>query len=155
MARITCSALSVFIYAPNGSAEPLAIFSMLNAKVAPSSSNTIDTVVDVGMPSELKMSSSTTSVTITARNTSITSPKTNCSGRMMPWRAMSIMPSLITAPQNTPTAATVTIVRNRATFEPMAELRKLTASLLTPTQRSNAARIKRNAIIPKYIHSII
>ena len=34
--------------------------------VAPSSSNTIDTVVDVGMPSVLKMSSRMMSVTMTA-----------------------------------------------------------------------------------------
>ena len=32
---------------------------------------TIDTVVEVGMPSELKMSSNTTSVTVTARKTHI------------------------------------------------------------------------------------
>ena len=40
---------------------------------APKSSNTSDTVVEVGMPSELNTSSTITSVTITARKTTITS----------------------------------------------------------------------------------
>ena len=44
-------------------------------KVAPRSSKTSDTVVEVGMPRVLKMSSTTTSVTITARNIVITSAK--------------------------------------------------------------------------------
>ena len=42
---------------------------------APNSSNTIDTVVDVGIPRELKISSNTTSVTVTARNTHISCRK--------------------------------------------------------------------------------
>ena len=72
----------------------------------------------------------------------------------MPWRAMSIMPLLSTQPRNTPTEAMHTKVRNLAAREPMAEFRKLTASLLTPTQRSKVASRKRNITIPKYIHSI-
>ena len=47
--------------------SPPAILSMVKAKAAPNSSNTIDTVVEVGIPNELKMSSNTMSVTITAR----------------------------------------------------------------------------------------
>ena len=38
-----------------------------------------------------------------------------------------------------PTAAIATIVRNLAAFEPIAEFMKLTASLLTPTHKSEAA----------------
>ncbi len=47
---------------------PPAIFISATANEAPSSSKTIDTVVDVGIPSELNMSSSMMSVTITAMN---------------------------------------------------------------------------------------
>ena len=52
---------------------------------------------------------------------------------------MSIIPLLIAAPMNTPAEAMMMIVRNGATLVPMAELRKLTASLLTPTDRSKMA----------------
>ena len=45
---------------------PPAILIRATTNVAPKSSNTIDTVVEVGIPSELKMSSSMISVTITA-----------------------------------------------------------------------------------------
>ena len=41
-------------------------FTTATTKVAPSSSNTIDTVVEVGMPKELNTSSKMMSVTITA-----------------------------------------------------------------------------------------
>ncbi|CDA42474.1 uncharacterized protein BN693_00824 [Prevotella sp. CAG:5226] len=67
---------------------------------------------------------------------------------------MSIIPLLSTQPQNTPVPAINTSERNLAALDPMAEFKKFTASLLTPTQRSNAARMKRNMTIPKYIHSI-
>ena len=73
----------------------------------------------------------------------------------MPCRAMSIIPLLNTQPQNIPMPAMITSERNLAALEPMAEFKKFTASLLTPTQRSNAARMKRNMTIPKYIHSIL
>ena len=62
---------------------------------------------------------------------------------------MSIMPLLMAAPQNTPTEATMIIVRNVAARLPMAELRKLTASLLTPTERSNTARMKRKTMMQR------
>ena len=44
-----------------------------NANEAPKSSKTIETVVDVGIPKELNISSNTISVTITARKTYINS----------------------------------------------------------------------------------
>ena len=67
----------------------------------------------------------------------------------MPCLAMSIMPLLIMAPKKTPAAATIMIVRNLATFAPTAEFIKFTASLLTPTSKSNTASMKRNITIPK------
>ncbi len=57
----------------------------------------------------------------------------------MPWRAMSIIPLLIAAPINTPIAATIITRLKEAAREPIAEFRKFTASLLTPTDRSNTA----------------
>jgi hypothetical protein len=50
------------------------------------------------MPIELKMSSTMTSVTITARKIVITSANEKWAGVMMPWRATSIIPVDITAP---------------------------------------------------------
>ncbi len=67
---------------------------------------------------------------------------------------MSIMPLLIEAPTKTPTAATVMTTLKVAALEPIAELRKLTASLLTPTDRSNTASRKRNITIPRKTISI-
>ncbi len=72
----------------------------------------------------------------------------------MPWRAMSIMPLLVHAPTNTPAAATNIMRRNDAAREPTAEVRKLTASLLTPTERSKVANKKRKMTIPGKIMSI-
>ena len=89
------------------------------------------------------------SVTMTARKMYISSWKLNCSGRKIPCLAMSIMPLLRIAPQKTPIAATMMMVRNRAALEPIAELRKLTASLLTPTHRSEIARMNRKITKPK------
>ena len=56
---------------------------------------------------------------------------------------MSIMPLLMAAPINTPTAATVSTRLKEAARAPRAELRKFTASLLTPTDKSNTASRKR------------
>ena len=72
----------------------------------------------------------------------------------MPCRAMSIMPLLIAAPINTPIAAIVMIVRKEAALAPIAEFKKLTASLLTPTDRSKIANKKRKIAIPKKTISI-
>ena len=156
MAKITDNALSVFSKSAKVN-KPLSsemIFSIERMNVPPNSSNTIDTVVEVGMPSVLNTSSNTTSVTITARKIHKRSLKLNICGWNMPCRAMSIMPLLIEAPTNTPMEATIRIVRKRATFAPIAEFRKFTASLLTPTMRSKTASMNRNRMKLKYTMSI-
>ena len=61
----------------------------------------------------------------------------------MPCLAISIIPLLIAAPMNTPMDATIRILFSDAAFDPIAEFRKFTASLLTPTDRSNTASRKR------------
>lgn len=74
MPSITESALPVLRRSVRPRSLPsAAIFISATAKAAPSSSNTIDTVVDVGMPSELKMSRRMMSVTITAMKMHISS----------------------------------------------------------------------------------
>ena len=79
IAIITLRALSVLSSEPMPSGTPLAstspaaIFTTARAKAPPSISKTKLTVVDVGIPSELKTSNNTTSVTITARKIHITS----------------------------------------------------------------------------------
>ena len=148
---MTLSAFSVLSSCPRSSELSPAIFSSARMKVPPSSSNTSDTVVLVGMPSELNTSSSTTSVTITARKMQNSSSNENIAGWKMPWRAMSIMPLLSVAPTNTPTEATIRMLRKRDTRAPIAELRKLTASLLTPTHRSKMASMNRKQIRHRYI----
>ena len=76
---ITEMAFSVFTRSPRergtpaASVAPPAIFIKARAQVPPSSSKTIETVVEVGNPIVLKISSKTTSVTITARKRVITS----------------------------------------------------------------------------------
>ena len=61
----------------------------------------------------------------------------------MPLRATSIMPLEVRTPMMMPTEATARIVRMGAAFEPMAELRKFTASFVTPTKRPETARMPR------------
>ena len=114
------------------------------ATAPPSSSKTMDTVVEVGRPMELKASSSRTSVIITAKKMMMISLKVNISGLKTPLRAISIMPLEKVEPSSTPMLATTMMTLKLAMREPMAELRKLTASLLTPTKRSTAARMARN-----------
>ena len=63
---ITERAFSVFRRSLNPMSRPPAIFISATTNVAPSSSKTIETVVEVGIPRELKMSSRIMSVTITA-----------------------------------------------------------------------------------------
>ncbi len=155
IARITERALLVFIRSPiprSTPSLPTAPWAILIRDIAnapPRSSNTMLTVVDVGIPIELNTSRRITSVTITARNTHITSKNVKYPGVNIPWRATSIIPLLMDAPTKTPTAATAIITRYRATLEPIAELMKLTASLLTPTVRSNTASTMRNNTINK------
>ena len=120
-------------------APSVAIFTMTKAKEAPRSSKTMLTVVDVGMPKVLNTSRRTMSVAMTARKMSITSRKVKYCGEKMPCRAMSIIPLLRAQPAKTPMPAMKRSVLNFAAREPIAELRKFTASLLTPTQRSKAA----------------
>jgi hypothetical protein len=103
----------------------------------------MDTVVEVGSPKVLKVSSRITSVIITARKMIITSLKLNCPGKKRPLRAISIKPLEKVAPTRTPRLATIITVLNEAALDPTAELRKFTASLATPTIRSDIARIKR------------
>ena len=146
MARMTDKALSVFSKSAKVSIPVLSDRILISERmnVPPNNSNTIDTVVDVGIPNVLNTSSSTTSVTITARKMQSRSLKLNIWGWKIPCRAMSIMPLLIEAPTNTPMEAIIRMVRKRATFAPMAEFRKFTASLLTPTIKSMTANRNRN-----------
>ena len=74
----------------------------------------------------------------------ITSENENIEAWKTPLRAISIMPPENVAPSSTPTAATPSTTLKGAMRLPTAEFRKLTASLLTPTKRSTAARIARN-----------
>jgi hypothetical protein len=53
------------------------------------------------------------------------------------------------APAKIPTAAIIIIVLKDAAFDPRAELRKFTASLLTPTDRSKIANTKRKITMNK------
>ena len=61
----------------------------------------------------------------------------------MPLRATSIMPLDVMTPMMMPTEATVRMTFIEAALEPMAELRKLTASFVTPTKRPEIARMPR------------
>ena len=148
MPKMTESALSVFNKSskPKSPVSSVAIFNNERMNVPPNNSKTIETVVDVGMPNVLKTSNNTTSVTMTAKKIQSKSLKLNICGWKIPCRAMSIMPLLNVAPTNTPIDAIIKMVRKRATFAPMAEFRKFTASLLTPTTKSKMANMNRNRI---------
>lgn len=69
----------------------------------------------------------------------ITLSKVKKDGLKIPLRAISIMPFEKSEPAKIPKLAMNKIMRKEATFEPMAELRKFTASLLTPTIKSTPA----------------
>ena len=73
--KMTDNAFSVFSRSANPSipVSSPAILIRARTKVPPNSSNTMDTVVEVGIPKELKISNRTTSVTITARKIHINS----------------------------------------------------------------------------------
>ena len=75
IAMITDNALSVLIRSPNPSVSLPYTLMRARAKVPPSSSKTMDTVVDVGIPMVLNTSSSTTSVSITANRMHMISAK--------------------------------------------------------------------------------
>ena len=74
MLMITCRALFVLISSANG--KPLSIiFDIASALLPPNKPNTIETVVEVGMPNVLKMSSRITSVAATPRKMQSTSSR--------------------------------------------------------------------------------
>ncbi len=124
------------------------------ATEAPNNSNTMETVVEVGIPTELKKSKSRISVIMTAINMIMISLNINSCGLKIPFRATSIIPLENTAPTATPTLATIMMVLNEMALDPIAEFKKLTASLLTPTTKSAIANTARATIINKYILSI-
>tara|TARA_B100002052_G_scaffold203545_1_gene185850 strand:+ start:1919 stop:2281 length:363 start_codon:yes stop_codon:yes gene_type:complete len=107
---------------------------------APNNSKTIDTVVEVGRPHELNKSNIRISVIITDKKIIIISLKKKASGLNIPFLAISIIPLEDRAPIATPRLARIIIFLNEITLEPIAEFRKFTASLLTPTIRSLTAR---------------
>ena len=59
------------------------------------------------------------------------------------------MPPENVAPTNIPSPAIRRITLKEATFDPMAEFKKFTASLLTPTIKSETAKIKSTITITK------
>ena len=85
------------------------------------------------------------SVIITAMNMIMISLNINSPGFIIPFLATSIMPLELRAPIPTPRLATIIIVLKDTALDPMAEFKKLTASLLTPTIKSAMAK-KANAI---------
>ena len=113
----------------------------------PNNSKTMETVVEVGRPRELKVSRRTMSAIMTAKKIIITSVKLNICGWKIPDRATSIMPEENVAPSKTPKVATHIVVRKLAMRDPIAEFKKFTASLLTPTKRSKQARQAKKASI--------
>jgi hypothetical protein len=151
MAVIISSAEEVLIYwLRSATFEPDAeILIMETATAAPSSSKTMDTVVEVGSAKVLKKSSRMISVIMTARNMIMISPKKNWSGWNIPFLATSIIPLEKVAPKTMPTVAISMIMIKGAALEPMAELRKFTASLLTPTTRSETANTIRMITISR------
>ncbi len=122
---------------------------------APNNSKTIETVVDVGIPTVLKKSNSRISVIITAMKIIMISLNMNSWGLKIPDLATSIIPLEKMAPSPTPILATIIMVLKGMAFEPIAEFRKFTASLLTPTTKSAIANMARAIIIYKYMFSII
>lgn len=68
------------------------------------------------------------------------SSKLNAPGLKIPLRATSIIPLEKNAPSAIPKLAKIMILRKDMALEPMAELRKFTASLLTPTIKSPIAK---------------
>ena len=73
----------------------------------------------------------------------------------MPFLATSIIPLEKVAPTTTPRAATNIITLKLAAFEPIAEFKKLTASLLTPTTKSEIANKNNTPTITKYKNTIL
>ena len=122
------------------SAISLAGLSHDTATAEPRRQNTSATVVDVGRPMVLYMSSRMMLASMTDRYRIITSRNENMLGWNMPLRATSIMPLEVAAPTMMPMEATAMMIFNDAAFEAMAELRKLAASFITPMKRPVMAR---------------
>ncbi len=140
--EIIAKALSELMYWDNSAkAEPPAtlILTTATATAAPSNSKTTETVVEVGIPKALNVSSMITSVIITARKMTIISEKKNISGWKIPFRATSIIPFEKAAPIRIPAPAIKKMSHFGAAFEPTAEFKKLTASLATPTIKPEIA----------------
>ena len=74
----------------------------------------------------------------------------NIPGLKIPLRATSIIPLEVMAPKNTPILAIIIIFLIAIAFEPMAEFKKFTASLLTPTTKSTVAKIAKAINIKIY-----
>ena len=89
------------------------------------------------------------SVIITAMKIIMILSKVNIPGLKIPLRATSIIPLEKIAPKAIPKLATIIIVLKETAFEPMAEFKKFTASLLTPTTKSAIASIARAITINK------
>jgi hypothetical protein len=81
------------------------------------------------------------SVIITARKITIISAKTKELGTKTPLRAISIIPFEKVAPATMPKAVTPNIIHLEPALDPMAEFKKLAASLATPTIISQNATI--------------
>ena len=75
------------------------------------------------------------------------SSKKKALGLKIPLRATSIIPLEEMAPNAIPRLAKIIIFLKEIAFEPIAELRKFTASLLTPTIRSPIAKIPNKMIM--------
>jgi hypothetical protein len=116
---------------------------------APNKLKTMETVVEVGSPKVLKKSSSKISVIITAIKMYMISSKLNMAGIKMPFLATSIKPLEYTAPTKIPRLAKIMMVLREIAFDPIAEFKKLMASLLTPTIKSAMARTAKAIIMNK------
>ena len=124
-----------------------AILKIETAIADPNKQKINDTVVEVGRPHVLYRSSRMVFANITPRYNIITSWKVNSDGSNIPLRATSIMPLEVTAPMMIPIEATNKMTFLGAAFDPIAELRKLTASFVTPTNKPATARTPRTITI--------
>ena len=152
IAEINLNAPAELMYSLNSSTVSGGDVQILNNATntaAPNSSKISDTVVDVGKPKVLNTSNIITSQIITARKIIITSWKVNIPGSKTPLRAISIKPFDVSVPAIMPREATIRTTHRAATLEPMLELRKLTASLATPTVRSTTANATNTITIIK------
>ena len=150
IAAMIPSARSELIYSPklaNVISGLLAILKTETAIAEPNKQKISDTVVDVGRPHVLYRSSRMMLANITPKYNIITSWNVKSEGSNIPLRATSIIPLDVTAPMMIPIEAIIRITFLGAAFEPIAELRKLTASLVTPTNRPATARMPRTITI--------